>query len=419
MDDIRAQIKGCREGLRELRERSIKDMSKEVSLNSAKIQGLMAQIVTASEKDRKGDVKALQGLQDLYKKEVRLRKQYYNTIQDLKGNIRVYCRVRPMSDKELKDGHTIAVDCPATDELVIQDERGKKTYEFDSVFSPETTQQKVFEDTAPLIDSVVDGYNVCIFAYGQTGSGKTHSMMGGTGESMGINKRALDRLFSIIDERKDTETSTVSISVLEVYCESIIDLLAPRNVAAKTSYDVKLGGPYGNYVTNLKEVEVTGPDQIESVLSGATKNRTEGVTDMNAHSSRSHMLLYVLIKTTNNHTGAQTYGKLSLVDLAGSERLAKSGVEGQKAKEAVAINKSLSALGDVIGGLSQGLKHIPFRNSTLTFLLQDSMQGQAKVLMFCCVSPASYNVSESNSSLLFASRTRGVALGSVKKNSAH
>jgi kinesin family protein C2/C3 len=128
------------------------------------------------------------------------------------------------------------------------------------------------------------------------------------------------------------------------------------------------------------------------------------------------MILYVIVKTKNRHTGVQSYGKMSLIDLAGSERLDKSEVQGQAAKEAMAINKSLSALGDVIAGLSTSAKHIPFRNSTLTYLLQDSMAGQAKVLMFCCVSPASYNAPESVSSLGFASRARGVSLGQVKKN---
>lgn len=148
----------------------------------------------------------------------------------------------------------------------------------------------------------------------------------------------------------------------------------------------------------------------------ASRNRSEGTTNMNEHSSRSHMILYIIVRTTNIQTNIQSFGKLSLVDLAGSERLDKSGAEGQLMKEAVSINKSLSSLGDVIAGLSQSSKHIPFRNSVLTYLLQDSMAGQAKVLMFACVSPASYNASETGSTLQFASRARGVAFGQIKKN---
>ncbi|EAN90175.1 C-terminal motor kinesin, putative, partial [Trypanosoma cruzi] len=170
------------------------------------------------------------------------------------------------------------------------------------------------------------------------------------------------------------------------------------------------------YVTNLTEVPVNLPKEIHDIMARANRCRSEGQTNMNEHSSRSHMVLYIVVRTTNKQTRMQSFGKLSLVDLAGSERLEKSGAEGQQMKEAVSINKSLSALGDVISGLAQNNKHVPFRNSVLTFLLQDSMSGQAKVLMFVCVSPASYNCSESNSSLQFASRARGVAFGQIKKN---
>ena len=417
MSGINSEILDLRRGLRQIKEVHLKDLAKEMALQSVQIQGaIVNKLLESDNKGRRAEQQAMLKLQELYKKEVKLRKQYYNTIQELKGNIRVYCRVRPMSDKELSNGHTVVAEGISEDELRISDERGTKVYEFDNVFASDVDQEKVFQDTAPLIDSVVDGYNVCIFAYGQTGSGKTHTMQGGSGDSRGINRRALDRLFGVIHEREETEESTVSVSVLEIYCEQIRDLLVSKQTAARNTYDIKTGGQYGNYVAGLKEVEVTSARDVEEVLTSASGNRSEGQTDMNAHSSRSHMVLYIIIKSKNKHTGALTYGKLSLVDLAGSERLDKSNATGQGAKEAIAINKSLSALGDVIGGLSTGSKHIPFRNSQLTFLLQDSMSGQAKVLMFCCISPASYNVSESNSSLMFASRARGVSLGPVKKN---
>ena len=416
LQNIQFATASLRQDLRAVRSRASEAM-KDTDLDMAKIRASIGQIVASGEHARQSDLKALQWAQELYKKEMKLRKQYYNTIQELKGNIRVYVRTRPMSETELSGGHTCVLTFPSGDEIRIQDPTSGrlKVMEFDQVYSPATSQEQVFSDTAPLIDSVVDGYNVCIFAYGQTGSGKTFTMSGYTDK--GINKRALDRLFSIIAEREESEESTVHVSVLEIYCEQIRDLLVSRNEASKTVYDVKMGGPYGNYVTNLKEAQVVCAGDIDSIMNLAQSNRSEGKTDMNSHSSRSHMILYVIVKTRNKHTNAQSYGKLSLVDLAGSERLDKSGSEGQQAKEAVAINKSLSALGDVIAGLGQtGKTHVPFRNSLLTFLLQDSMAGQAKVLMFCCVSPASYNTSETNSSLQFAARARGVSLGQVKKN---
>ncbi|PWV01428.1 putative C-terminal motor kinesin [Trypanosoma cruzi] len=413
---MRDNVQVMRQSLREIREQYAADIKKESAYYSSQLTSAIASIVAASQRDRQADHKALLWTQELYKKEMKLRKQYYNTIQELKGNIRVYCRVRPLTPKEISGGHNSVMEFPSTDELKFVDQNGRpKLFEFDEVYPPAATQAKVFEDTCPLIDSVVDGYNVCIFAYGQTGSGKTYTMGGGEGELKGINTRALERLFQVIEERENTEESTVVISVLEIYCENIRDLLGPKD-AGKLSYDVKQGGPCGTYVTNLTEVPVNSPKEIHDIMARANRCRSEGQTNMNEHSSRSHMVLYIVVRTTNKQTRMQSFGKLSLVDLAGSERLEKSGAEGQQMKEAVSINKSLSALGDVISGLAQNSKHVPFRNSVLTFLLQDSMSGQAKVLMFVCVSPASYNCSESNSSLQFASRARGVAFGQIKKN---
>ncbi|KAG5480510.1 hypothetical protein LSCM1_06213 [Leishmania martiniquensis] len=414
---MRSCLTNMRKCLREVKEVRCRDMMKETHYYAAQISTAMAAMIRAADVDREADRKALQWTQELYKREMKLRKQYYNTIQELKGNIRVYCRVRPMLPKEIQGGYTDVMSYPSQDAVKFTDPNGRpKLFEFDEVYPPNVSQLRVFEDTSPLIDSVVDGYNVCIFAYGQTGSGKTFTMNGSEGEHKGINTRALERLFEIIEERRETESSTVTVSVLEIYCEQIRDLLATKKEAAGTTYEVKQGGPFGTYVTNLKEVPVTSPGDINGIMATAQTHRSEGMTNMNEHSSRSHMLLYIIVRTTNKQTNMQGYGKLSLIDLAGSERLDKSGAEGQRLKEAVSINKSLSALGDVIAGLAQNSKHVPFRNSVLTFLLQDSMAGQAKVLMFVCVSPASYNASESGSSLLFASRARGVAFGQIKKN---
>eukprot|EP00796_Vickermania_ingenoplastis_P004136 gene4136-2978_t len=375
---MRGDLLAIRQGLREIKTQHSADIVKEAKYYAAQIANAMAAMAQAGDADRQADRRALQWTQELYKKEMQLRKQYYNQIQELKGNIRVYCRVRPMLPFEIQAGHTDVMSYPTSGEIKFIDAAGRpKTFEFDEVYQPSASQAKVFEDTSPLIDS----------------------------DNEGINTRALERLFNIISSRKDTETSTVSISVLEIYCEQIRDLLAKSGSTA--SYEVKQGGPFGTYITNLTEVPVANASQITEIMAKAQSNRSQGKTNMNEHSSRSHMILYIIVRTTNTQTGLQSYGKLSLIDLAGSERLDKSGAVGQQQKEAVAINKSLSSLGDVISGLSQSSKHIPFRNSVLTFLLQDSMAGQAKVLMFVCVSPASYNVSETTSSLLFASRARG------------
>jgi kinesin family protein C2/C3 len=414
VSQLRAEIAGLRtEGLR------IRTVSDDFAATfGASVESHITQFLSSQLQDKAKDARALTQLQDLYKREMKLRKNYYNQIQELKGNLRVYCRVRPMSKKEISNGHKEVTDFVGDDAVRIVDERDKvKMFEFDTVFQPDSSQEAVFADTCPLIDSVVDGFNVCIFAYGQTGTGKTHTMSGSAADP-GINRRALDRLFQVIAEREATEASTVSVSVLEIYNEKIRDLLVPDIEAAKMSFEIRTGGQFGHSVTNLTEQAVATSTDIEKIMDTATLHRKVTATNMNDVSSRSHMIVYIRINTVNNQTKAQSYGKLSLVDLAGSERLDKSGAEGQAAKEAMAINKSLTALGDTISALGAGAKHVPYRNSMLTHLLQDSMAGQAKVLMFCCVSPASYNISETLSSLMFATRARGVSLGQVKKNTA-
>eukprot|EP01006_Ploeotia_vitrea_P007351 TRINITY_DN16785_c0_g1_i1.p1 TRINITY_DN16785_c0_g1~~TRINITY_DN16785_c0_g1_i1.p1 ORF type:complete len:781 (+),score=72.73 TRINITY_DN16785_c0_g1_i1:43-2385(+) len=366
------------------------------------------------EKARLGETKAFQTLRKLYTVEVSTRKKLYNKLQELRGNIRVYCRVRPMSKTELANGHEQCVSFPLEGEIVCKEGGKLRTFEFDIVFQPDSQQEEVFEDTKPLINCVVDGYKVCIFAYGQTGSGKTFTMQGPDGNP-GINRRALLRLFELIEERTDTEKSEVSVSLLEIYNETIKDLLND-NRDKSIKYEIKTHPQDGQYVTNLTSFAVTRVEQIDQYMERAQKNRSVGCTNMNEHSSRSHMLLYIVVKTTNLQSNVTTIGKLSLVDLAGSERLGKSGATGERAKEAKCINSSLSALGDVISSLSSNQSHIPYRNSKLTHLLQDSLGGNSKCLMFVNVSPASYNASESNNSMQFASRARGVVLGPAKRN---
>jgi kinesin family protein C2/C3 len=177
-------------------------------------------------------------------------------------------------------------------------------------------------------------------------------------------------------------------------------------------------GEHGNYVPNLTIVPVTHMDQVLDLLALADRNRSTASTNMNEHSSRSHLMLSVVVESTNRISGVTTWGKLHLVDLAGSERISKSGAAGQALKEAQAINKSLSALGDVIMSRAQKSAHVPFRNSTLTHLLQDSLSGDAKTLMFVCISPVMYNAEETFCSLTFAARVRTVELGRAAKNVA-
>ncbi|KAL8189157.1 hypothetical protein R6Q57_028723 [Mikania cordata] len=347
------------------------------------------------------------------------RKELYNKIQDLKGNIRVFCRCRPLNSEEIAEGASVAFDFEAAKdgELRVKSNVAfKKNFKFDSVFSPEANQANIFEDTSSFATSVLDGYNVCIFAYGQTGTGKTFTMEG-TNENRGVNFRTLEELFRVINERKSQIRYEISVSVLEVYNEQIRDLLVPSSqtgVAAKR-LEIRQVGEGLHHVPGLVEAEVSNMDEVWEVLKIGSSSRVVGSTNANEHSSRSHCLHCVMVKGENLVSGECTRSKLWLVDLAGSERVAKTEVQGERLKETQNINRSLSALGDVISALATKSPHIPFRNSKLTHLLQDSLGGDSKTLMFVQISPNENDLSESLCSLNFASRVRGIELGPAKK----
>jgi len=231
-----------------------------------------------------------------------------------------------------------------------------------------------------------------------------------------VNTRALRELFRVADERKSDFTTELSVSVLEIYNETIGDLLFSATPAkTEQKYEVKQGAD-GMYVPNITSISVNSLEDVQRILTLGNKNRSTGKTNMNEHSSRSHLLLVVKASSSNLLTGERTFGKLTLVDLAGSERVDKSGVTEDRLKEAQAINKSLATLGNVIAALQTKQKHIPFRDSKLTYLLQDSLGGNSKTLMFVQVSPASSNTMETINSLTFASRVRSIELGEAKKH---
>jgi kinesin family protein C2/C3 len=352
-----------------------------------------------------------------YNKEFEERKKLHNVIQELKGNIRVYVRCRPPSQRELDEmgEDAVCVSYPDQGEVRVLSEKNnrEKTWEFDEVFDFNSKQSDVYTDISALVTSVMDGFNVCIFAYGQTGSGKTHTMAGPTSDR-GVNTRALSELFDKCDARAAEFSDTVTLSILEVYNEDIRDLLVDGGF---DKLEVRQG-ENGNYVPGLTECRVSSIDDIFNLFAQAERNRATTATNMNEHSSRSHMMLTINVTSENIRTGTMSRGKLNLVDLAGSERINKSGATGQALKEAQNINKSLSSLADVIAARAQKAAHIPFRNSTLTYLLQDSLSKDSKTLMICCISPSITSSDETYNALNFASRVRTVELGKASKNAA-
>ena len=366
--------------------------------------------------------------------ETERRKALHNKIEDMKGRIRVYVRIRPLSKSE--EDKKCEISCRNEGKktcLILPDEdakdQGAKTWDFDSVFCGQVkdgnTQANVFKDTSHLITSAVDGFNVCIFAYGQTGSGKTFTMFGAGGVGGGIDEngvvdeltglapRAASELFKVLKEREASSLIEVKATMFELYNDALVDLLAPKVSAIDNPNKlvVKLAEHSGTGMVEVQgsvEEEVKDVNDLLGLFQRGAKARTVAATQMNADSSRSHLITCIVTKVTNKRSKNVVAGKLTLVDLAGSERVGKSGATGQQLKEAQSINKSLSALGDVISALTTSSKHVPYRNHPLTMLMSDSIGGNAKTLMFVCCSPADYNRSESANSLDFAKRCKDV-----------
>ncbi|XP_053104014.1 kinesin-like protein KIFC2 isoform X4 [Hemicordylus capensis] len=356
-------------------------------------------------------------LQERYQQEVLLRKKYHDQLLELKGNIRVLCRLKPLTkaDWQEEEGGPPSVEAdPMDDGCVTACYKGKeRTFRLDKVFLPQATQEEVFLEIEPLVLACMNGYNVCIFAYGQTGSGKTYTMEG-LPDNPGINQRALQALFREMEAKAEAWKYSVSLSMVEIYNEVIRDLLAKD---PQEKLDVKLN-PDGSgqlHVPGLTRVEVHSLREIKKMLVLGKRNRATYSTNMNEHSSRSHALLTVTITGTELASGTSITGKLNLVDLAGSERVWKSGAQGERLKEAQNINKSLLALGEVIQALRAKQAHVPFRNSKLTYLLQDSLGKGSKTIMMVQISPQEKNLGESVCSLKFAQRVCQVELGPASR----
>ncbi|XP_068180099.1 kinesin-like protein KIFC3 [Antennarius striatus] len=372
------------------------------AINDAKKQ-ISAAINTMSDANK--------DLLEKYRKEVALRRKYHEQLVELKGNIRVLCRVKPvLKEDQHEEGPSVVVTTDPNNEssLSVLSKGKGRVFELDKVFHPQATQDEVFQEIQPLVTSSIDGYHVCIFAYGQTGSGKTYTMEGNV-ENPGINQRAIKHLFSEIEDRKDMWSYTVTVSSVEIYNEVLRDLLC--KVGEKLDIKINPDGTGQLHVPGLRVIEVKNFQHIKKILAISRRNRITFGTQMNQHSSRSHALLCITVQGTDLATGSKTTGKLNLVDLAGSERVWKSGAEGERLKEAQNINRSLLALGDVIQALRARQTHIPFRNSRLTYLLQDSLGNGSKTAMVVQVSALESNVGETLCSLKFAQRVCKVELG--------
>ncbi|XP_074319460.1 kinesin-like protein KIN-14N isoform X2 [Silene latifolia] len=353
-----------------------------------------------------------------------LRKKLHNTILELKGNIRVFCRVRPLLPEEGSNADTKIIAFPTSTETMgrgvdLLQNGQKHSFTFDKVFVPDTAQEDVFVEISQLVQSALDGYKVCIFAYGQTGSGKTFTMMGkpGNPEKKGLIPRSLEQIFAT---RQSLQAQgwkyDLQVSMLEIYNETIRDLLSTTKPSFTENspgkqYTIKHDANGNTHVSDLTIVDVRSSKEVAYLLEKAAQSRSVGKTLMNEQSSRSHFVFTLRISGVNESTEQQVQGVLNLIDLAGSERLSKSGSTGDRLKETQAINKSLSSLSDVIFALAKREDHVPFRNSKLTYLLQPCLGGDSKTLMFVNISPELSSLGESLCSLRFASRVNACEIG--------
>eukprot|EP01137_Pigoraptor_chileana_P000384 Opistho-2@36475 len=331
------------------------------------------------------------------------------------SNVNVVVRFRPQNSIENGKGGSMCVRFDDNKKTVVVEggERGEAngplTFTFDRVFDPTISQQQMYDFTAKaIVEDVLKGYNGTIFAYGQTGSGKTHTMEGPDIDDLklkGMIPRIIENLFVYIASAPDDLEFSIRVSYFEIYLEKIKDLLDE----SKDNLQVHEDKGRGVYIKGLTEIYVGSPDEVMAIMRKGKSNRAVAATRMNADSSRSHSVIQIVVSQKNLQDGSAKSGRLSLVDLAGSEKVGKTGAEGQTLEEAKKINKSLSALGNVINSLTDTkASHIPYRDSKLTRVLQESLGGNSRTTIIINCSPSSYNAPETVSSLRFGARAKSI-----------
>uniref|UniRef100_A0AAY4A5A7 Kinesin-like protein n=1 Tax=Denticeps clupeoides TaxID=299321 RepID=A0AAY4A5A7_9TELE len=317
--------------------------------------------------------------------------------------IRVMCRFRPLNSSEVMRGDQYIPKFQGEDSVII----GGKPYAFDRVFQSNTSQEQVYNDCAQkIVKDVLEGYNGTIFAYGQTSSGKTHTMEGSLHDpdGMGIIPRIVQDIFNYIYSMDENLEFHIKVSYFEIYLDKIRDLLD----VSKTNLSVHEDKNRVPYVKGCTERFVCSPEEVMDTIDEGKSNRHVAVTNMNEHSSRSHSIFQINVKQENTQTEQKLSGKLYLVDLAGSEKVSKTGAEGAVLDEAKNINKSLSALGNVISALAEGSTYVPYRDSKMTRILQDSLGGNCRTTIVICCSPSSFNEAETKSTLMFGQRAKTI-----------
>ena len=325
------------------------------------------------------------------------------------GNVNVICRFRPMNELEKTNGNeeVCVFTSPTTLQFHSTRENNNYRFKFDRIFPPSSTQEDIYNfGVKGIIDSVLDGYNGTVLAYGQTSSGKTYTMQGemNNNSTQGIIPRMIEHVFDFIHSQEGSEFM-IKVSMIEIYLEKIRDLLD----LSRVNLQVRENFSKGIYVDGCSERYVGCPEDVYAALKIGSNNRAQAATLMNEHSSRSHSIFILTINQNNKKEGFSKVGKLYLVDLAGSEKLSKTGATGLTVEEAKLINKTLTTLGRVIYNLTDGKSHhVPYRDSKLTRVLQESLGGNSKTCLIITCSPSIYNESETLSTLRFGLRAKEI-----------
>ncbi|KAK5954323.1 hypothetical protein OHC33_004896 [Knufia fluminis] len=324
------------------------------------------------------------------------------------NNIKVVARFRPQNRVEVGNGGSPIVQFEGDDTCSVSSSEANAPFTFDRVFGMDSQQADIFDfSIRSTVEDVMNGYNGTVFAYGQTGAGKSYTMMGDMTdpEKKGIIPRIVEQIFdAILVYGSESIEYTVQIAYMEIYMEKIRDLLNPQ----KDNLNIH-EGPKGPYVKDLREVYVDSVQDVLAAMELGQRSRAVASTNMNQESSRSHSIFSLTVNQKDVNTQSQKSGMLYLVDLAGSEKVGKTGATGQTLEEAKKINKSLSALGMVINALTDGKStHIPYRDSKLTRILQESLGGNSRTTLIINCSPSSYNDAETVSTLRFGMRAKTI-----------
>lgn len=403
-------------------------LQNEDSMTAGERDKLTAKISSLKEKIRAGkeaSEKAKASLEEKLMEGRGERRRMHELIQELRGNIRVFARIRPflLDDNVNEDAEPCVVPTSETSLKIMRNNECKtaELFSVDRVFPQSASQGQVFTEVSEFVQSALDGYNVCLFSYGQTGSGKTHTMQGSSyvGQMRGIIPRAIEQVSEYKAQlESDGWQYTMQVSFLEIYNETIRDLLR-ENEIDEHKHEVKASKD-GNerYVSGITmtTLEPSDVEAVKAVMQQAEKYRSVAYTNMNSTSSRSHSVFTLHMSALHLKNHQSLRGALNLVDLAGSERLNRSKNTGDRAKETMAINKSLSALTHVFSAIAKKDSHVPFRDSTLTKLLQPSFSGAGKTLMMVALSPTGMSSEETLCSLRFASNVRQCKLGKAERS---